>query len=76
MIELLGVSKSYATPFGRKVVLDAIDAVFEPNVSVGILGRNGAGKSTLMRIIGGAQQPDDGMVRREGRVSWPLGTTS
>lgn len=73
MIELLGVSKSYGTPFGRKVVLDSVDARFEPNVSVGILGRNGAGKSTLMRIIGGAQQADYGVVRREGRVSWPLG---
>ena len=41
MIELVGVSKSYATPFGRKVVLDGVDAYFEPNVSVGILGRNG-----------------------------------
>lgn len=73
MIELIGVSKSFATPFGRKVVLDAVDGTFAPLESVGILGRNGAGKSTLMRIISGAQQPDDGYVRREGRVSWPLG---
>ena len=73
MIELIGVSKSFPTPFGRKVVLDAVDGSFAPLESVGILGRNGAGKSTLMRILSGAQQPDDGYVRRQGRVSWPLG---
>lgn len=73
MIELRNVTKVYATHAGDHVVLDRINAVFEPNVSVGILGRNGAGKSTLLRILGGAEQPDAGRVIRQGRVSWPIG---
>jgi capsular polysaccharide transport system ATP-binding protein len=37
------------------------------------MGRNGAGKSTLLRMIGGAVAPDSGVIRRDARVSWPLG---
>ncbi len=73
MIELRDVTKVYATHAGDHVVLDRINAVFPPKVSVGILGRNGAGKSTLLRVIGGAEQPDAGLVIRRGRVSWPIG---
>ncbi|HRY50556.1 MAG TPA: sugar ABC transporter ATP-binding protein [Candidatus Paceibacterota bacterium] len=32
-----------------------------------LLGENGAGKSTLMSILAGAQPPDSGMLRVEGR---------
>ena len=40
--------------------------------SVGLVGVNGAGKSTLLRIIGGADYPTRGRVRRYCRVSWPM----
>lgn len=73
MIELLNVTKAYRTNQGPHVVLDQITTTFEDRVSVGILGRNGAGKSTLLRILGGAEQPDDGKIIRHGRVSWPIG---
>ncbi len=73
MIELDRVTKTYATKVGPKLVLNAVSAVFPPRVNVGILGRNGAGKSTLMRILGAAETPDDGVIRRRGRVSWPMG---
>jgi ABC-2 type transport system ATP-binding protein len=40
-----------------------------PGEAVGIIGRNGTGKSTLLRLITGVLIPDEGFVRREGRVA-------
>ena len=62
MISFEEVSKSYATPTGRKVVLDDITAVFAPGRNLGILGVNGAGKSTLLRLIAGSEMPDRGRI--------------
>ncbi|TWT10685.1 ABC transporter ATP-binding protein [Reyranella sp. CPCC 100927] len=73
MIELERVSKSYRTYEGRRIVLDDVNSVFPDGVSVGILGANGSGKSTLVRLLSGVEMPDDGRVRRTGRVSFPLG---
>jgi capsular polysaccharide transport system ATP-binding protein len=67
------VRKSYRTPRGRKFVLDNASATFESGHNYGILGVNGAGKSTLIRLIAGSELPDRGIVRRYGRVSFPLG---
>ena len=73
MISFDGVSKSYPTRSGRKVVLDDVSVVFAPGRNLGILGVNGAGKSTLLRLISGSEMPDRGRVARYGRVSFPLG---
>ncbi|MCP5149650.1 MAG: ABC transporter ATP-binding protein [Chromatiales bacterium] len=73
MIELRSVSKAYRAGNGLRVVLDDVSVVFPTGVSVGILGLNGAGKSTLLRIIGGVEPPDRGTVRRDVRISWPIG---
>jgi len=73
MITLDGVSKVYRTRSGRRTVLDNVSATFEPGYNFGVLGVNGAGKSTLIRLIGGSEIPDCGIVRRYARVSFPLG---
>lgn len=73
MIELHCVSKTYALKGVRKRVLDRLTFTFPPDRNVAIMGPNGAGKSTLMRLISGAEQPDEGRIIRHGRVSWPLG---
>ena len=75
VIELTEISKSYRLGSGRHTVLDSVSAVFPTGKSVGILGVNGAGKSTLLRIIGGVEPPDRGTVRKDVRVSWPMGFT-
>ena len=31
---------------------------------IGVVGRNGDGKSTLLRLIGGLEEPDSGVVTR------------
>jgi len=73
MIRLEHVSKAYRTRNGRKIVLDNANATFEAGHNFGVLGANGAGKSTLIRLLAGSELPDRGIVRRYGRVSFPLG---
>ena len=73
MIQLDNVFKYYKTHGHRKVVLDHISLDFMAGRSYGILGVNGAGKSTMMRILGGTELPNSGRLRRNVRVSWPLG---
>lgn len=73
MIALDRVRKAYATPAGRKVVLDNATLTFSSGHNFGILGANGAGKSTLIRLLAGSEMPDRGIIRRYDRVSFPLG---
>jgi capsular polysaccharide transport system ATP-binding protein len=73
MIALDRVSKSYRTPAGRTTVLDRVSVTFVEGHNFGILGANGAGKSTLIRLLAGTERPDRGTIRRDARVSFPLG---
>ncbi len=73
MIALDGVAKSYPTARGRKIVLDDATVAFPAGHNIGILGANGAGKSTLIRLLAGSELPDRGAIRRDARVSFPLG---
>lgn len=73
MIDVERVTKAYATHKGPNVVLDHVDLCIPMGTSMGILGMNGAGKSTLLRIMSGVELPDAGRVRRQGRISWPIG---
>lgn len=72
MINIEHVSKRYATRHGNVTVLDDVNLSILPGEKVGILGRNGAGKSTIIRLIGGAERPSEGQIRRNMSVSWPL----
>jgi len=73
MIALDGVAKAYPTAGGRKIVLEDATVEFAPGHNFGILGANGAGKSTLIRLLAGSEMPDRGTIRRQARVSFPLG---
>lgn len=72
MIRLLGVTKKYPTRNGERYVLQDINLCVKRGEKVGVLGRNGSGKSTLVRLIGGAERPTRGAIKREMAVSWPL----
>lgn len=76
MIELIDVTKSYATAQGRRYVFRGLNFRFPDRVSIGLMGRNGAGKSTLLRLIGGIDTPDSGKIRSDVRLSWPVGLSS
>lgn len=73
MISFDRVFKFYRTERHVKIILDHVSTVFESGWSYGVLGVNGAGKSTSLRLIAGIELPNEGKVRRNVRVSWPLG---
>jgi capsular polysaccharide transport system ATP-binding protein len=73
VITLDNVSKAYAMTGGHKVVLQNATAAFASGHNYGVLGANGAGKSTLIRLLAGSEMPDRGRIRRQARVSFPLG---
>ena len=63
MLELRGVSKSYAdTP-----VLRSVDLSVEPGELMFLLGPSGCGKSTLLRIVAGLIRQDSGSIVLNGR---------
>jgi len=67
------VSKSFRLRSGaRRRVLNDLTLTL-PHRNIGVLGRNGAGKSTLLQLIAGVIDPNWGHVRRDLRVSWPIG---
>lgn len=72
MIELTNVTKEYRTRHGRIQVLRGVNFMLKAGQKAGILGRNGSGKSTFIRLVGGAEQPTTGRVRRNMKVSWPI----
>ena len=73
MLEFESVSKSFWTGSQRKVILDRASFRVELGNSLGILAPNGMGKTTLINMMAGLEKPDEGVIRRECRISFPLG---
>ncbi|URI06440.1 sugar ABC transporter ATP-binding protein [Aquincola tertiaricarbonis] len=62
-LEVHGIHKR----FGGVHALRGIHVTIERGGIYHLLGENGCGKSTLIKIISGAQPPDEGSIRLEGR---------
>jgi capsular polysaccharide transport system ATP-binding protein len=73
MIQFINVSKHFKTQQHRKIILNKANIEFASGYSYGLLGVNGAGKSTTMRMIAGTILPNAGRIKKDVRVSWPLG---
>ncbi|MFA3918939.1 ABC transporter ATP-binding protein [Ruegeria hyattellae] len=73
MLEFDTVSKSFWTGSQRKVILDRVSFRVEIGKSLGVLAPNGTGKTTLINMIAGLEKPDEGTIRRECNISFPLG---
>ncbi|MEW2911110.1 ATP-binding cassette domain-containing protein [Leisingera sp. JC11] len=73
MLEFEDVSKSFWTGTQRKVILDRVSFRIEPGNSLGVLAPNGTGKTTLINMMAGLEKPDEGEIRRNCKVSFPLG---
>ena len=71
-IRVIGVTKDYHTPIGRRRVLDDVSFEVRCGEKVAVLGRNGSGKSTLVKLIGGVEPPSRGSIVKELFMSWPL----
>ena len=58
--------------FGHVPLLDHTTFSLETQERVGLIGRNGAGKSSLLKILGGLEKPDDGILQVQGntRISY------
>ena len=54
--------------FGHVALLDGTDFSLEMGERIGLIGRNGTGKSSLLKILGGLEKPDDGMLQRQGGI--------
>jgi capsular polysaccharide transport system ATP-binding protein len=67
------VSKSFWTGRTRKIILDQASFRIELGNSMGILAPNGTGKTTIINMMAGLEQPDEGVIRRSSRISFPLG---
>ncbi|MFT6452469.1 MAG: capsular polysaccharide transport system ATP-binding protein [Halocynthiibacter sp.] len=73
MLEFNNVSKSFWTGKRRKVILEDASFRVELGNSLGILAPNGTGKTTIINMMAGLEKPDEGEIRRECRISFPLG---
>ena len=56
LVNLHGASKGY----GSRSVLSDVTLGINEGERIGVVGENGAGKSTLMRLLAGAEPPDQG----------------
>ncbi|MEU8969313.1 ABC transporter ATP-binding protein [Streptomyces monashensis] len=61
------VSKTFANPGGRQLVLDDISLDVAPGEFVTLLGASGCGKSTLLNLVAGLDEPSAGSITTQGR---------
>lgn len=73
MLEFNNVSKSLWTGTRRKIILDQASFRVDLGTSLGILAPNGTGKATLIKMMAGLEKPDEGEIRRNCKISFPLG---
>ncbi|NRD72370.1 ATP-binding cassette domain-containing protein [Shewanella sp. VB17] len=73
MIYFDNVSKYYATRSGRHYVFKNVTLALPTDRNIAVLGPNGVGKSTLIRMMGGADMPNHGLIHSAKNISWPLG---
>ncbi len=64
LLSIVGLSKSY----GGLRAVDNVTLEIRRAEVLAVVGDNGAGKSTLVKALAGAQPPDEGEVRIDGKV--------
>jgi ATP-binding cassette subfamily F protein 3 len=59
------ISKQY----GSTVILENSSFAFNPQERTGLVGVNGSGKTTILRMLGGAESPDKGTIKKASDLS-------
>lgn len=62
----------FVGPDAKCPFFDGLSLAIADNSRIGVLGTNKPGNSALLRLICGTRLPEDGFVRRDIRVSWPI----
>jgi len=70
MIELKGLSKTYAVSREPVHAVQTLDLTIPDGQFVSIVGHSGSGKSTLLSMMGGLARPDTGSVTIDGVDIW------
>ena len=68
-LRMTGIRKSY----GPTAALQGVDLELRAGEVHAVVGENGAGKSTLMKVLSGAEEPDDGSMELDGSQYQPSG---
>jgi ATP-binding cassette subfamily F protein 3 len=55
--------------FGERTLFNDISTTVGPRDRIGLVGSNGSGKTTLLRIISGASQGEEGLVKKAHYVT-------
>jgi predicted ABC-type transport system involved in lysophospholipase L1 biosynthesis ATPase subunit len=66
VLEVEGISKSFAAAAGAIEVLADVSFALAPGGRLAIMGPSGSGKSTLLAIVGALEPPTAGSVRLDG----------
>ena len=56
--------------YGERIVLDVEELKIYTGDRIGVIGANGAGKSTLFALLAGELEPEEGWIKRFGRISY------
>jgi putative ABC transport system ATP-binding protein len=73
MIEVRGLTKSFASGSHRVEILRGIDLTVQDREVLAIEGPSGSGKSTLLGLLAGFDQPTAGSIRLDGEEISQMG---
>jgi lipoprotein-releasing system ATP-binding protein len=76
MLEVVHVSKQYATPRGPLTVLADVNVSLAPGQAAAIMGPSGSGKSSLLYVLGALEPPSAGTVTLGGTNPFTLGASA